>query len=870
MNLKPPSPLKVALIITRYSFLRFVNALNVKTKPKKGKTSGKRAGTPRKSKVLSFSTVLFTLMTLLYAGVLSYIFLTKVQVAAETHLVEKSGKIPVSINVHLSLNWFENDINKSNPELSGAERQKARRERCERESQNLRSTVRSEMGRDEFESKVTERYDFIVENYVQHGVQAFAEVEGTSINVSGLYKSKTPVVMSIMFKILGLLIVVVFSASLFSLLGIFGRDLSGENWTMEHLFGFPVSAKGLFASRIIEGAFTNFFGWVWQLPFYSVLFWLFVSPVLALPLALVVTICSNTFAACIAVVTETYLRRNMSVSTIKNMQAVFNILTIGFFYFTFYFMMATPIPRWFVGIADMIGYASIVIPPAVTPLVWSNGLYILPIMLYILGATVLITKVAMRIANAMVRNGLISTSLSTSAKRDHTTKPVRASFFTGIVKKELLLLLRDRSLFAQSIIVPILIFGFNLLLNKGMLAAAANNFKAACVTAFGVGVYASLFGPIRLVGSEKNAFWMLYSFPESVANTLFKKSLVWCTICAAITASALAFFSNYVHNIDVEHIGYSVLSIIGVLLICLIASGLAVISTDPFEQDENKQIRPQRMFLVMILAVLYGASFYADMPWVSFVIVVLLLALTLGFWQRAGAEVPYMLDPTYEPPPNIYLTDGLLAAFWFFAVQALTAVILTYAGQPVSVVYAISYFVGGAVSVMLMTGALLKRKVKNLAFELGLSFRKFHLGNFVLDLIRAEFLGLTCAILGVLYLIGIQQVEFIKDMLNTYKTQMGTFKDNFSTILLITVIMAPVFEEFIFRGLLFKSMLKTLGKSKAIFGSALLFALVHPMLSFLPVLLLGILAAYMYDRTKHLYAPIVVHATYNLVVVWVS
>ena len=45
-----------------------------------------------------------------------------------------------------------------------------------------------------------------------------------------------------------------------------------------------------------------------------------------------------------------------------------------------------------------------------------------------------------------------------------------------------------------------------------------------------------------------------------------------------------------------------------------------------------------------------------------------------------------------------------------------------------------------------------------------------------------------------------------------------------------------------------------------------LFAIVHPPISALPVFMLGLLAALVYERTRMLLAPMLVHAIYNAAV----
>jgi ABC-2 type transport system permease protein len=78
---------------------------------------------------------------------------------------------------------------------------------------------------------------------------------------------------------------------------------------------------------------------------------------------------------------------------------------------------------------------------------------------------------------------------------------------------------------------------------------------------------------------------------------------------------------------------------------------------------------------------------------------------------------------------------------------------------------------------------------------------------------------------------------------------------------------APLFEEFIFRGLIFGGLRRSLSPGAATLASAAIFAIVHPPLSIIPVFFLGVCAALVYERTKMLVAATLVHAFYNAVVI---
>ena len=82
----------------------------------------------------------------------------------------------------------------------------------------------------------------------------------------------------------------------------------------------------------------------------------------------------------------------------------------------------------------------------------------------------------------------------------------------------------------------------------------------------------------------------------------------------------------------------------------------------------------------------------------------------------------------------------------------------------------------------------------------------------------------------------------------------------------LAIAAAPVFEEFIFRGLVFGGLRRSFDPAVATLASAAIFAIVHPPMSVIPVFIMGVCAAVIYERTKVLAAPMTVHAVYNAAV----
>lgn len=83
-------------------------------------------------------------------------------------------------------------------------------------------------------------------------------------------------------------------------------------------------------------------------------------------------------------------------------------------------------------------------------------------------------------------------------------------------------------------------------------------------------------------------------------------------------------------------------------------------------------------------------------------------------------------------------------------------------------------------------------------------------------------------------------------------------------ILISTILIAPIAEEFVFRGLVYRRARAYRGVKWGIFLSALLFGIFHlNMVQGIFAFLLGLFFAWMYERTQTLIVPIVCHAAAN-------
>ncbi len=112
------------------------------------------------------------------------------------------------------------------------------------------------------------------------------------------------------------------------------------------------------------------------------------------------------------------------------------------------------------------------------------------------------------------------------------------------------------------------------------------------------------------------------------------------------------------------------------------------------------------------------------------------------------------------------------------------------------------------------------------------------------------------------WLTGVQpsEQELVKCFLDpAYSLGMRAF------LVFSVVVLAPVCEELIFRGIIFRGLAKKFPLFAAMLVSGFVFALVHiNAASFVAVWFLGVTFAWLYARTRTILAPMSMHAAFNL------
>jgi len=203
--------------------------------------------------------------------------------------------------------------------------------------------------------------------------------------------------------------------------------------------------------------------------------------------------------------------------------------------------------------------------------------------------------------------------------------------------------------------------------------------------------------------------------------------------------------------------------------------------------------------------------------------------------------------------------------------QGLTALLLSQIEMPIAVRLTLAYSIAGICVTALTLYTLWRHKVPELWTYLGFAAAK-HLSALQYlekSLVYGLVGGGLAAVGAAVYMHILSLVPSWETWKEDAENQSLLARSGHSLWLpVLAVIAAPLCEEFIFRGLLYRGLRRSLHPAFAILASAALFALVHPAVAVIPVFGLGIAAALCFERAGLLLAPIIAHMTYNTCVLF--
>ena len=644
-----------------------------------------------------------------------------------------------------------------------------------------------------------------------------------------------------------------------------------SSFDVEWLLGFPIKIKVIYFLKLIELSVFNGVGWALIFPIQVAFFWFegfrWTGPLIAFILTCFLNIVMGTFKIFKEIALKKFIKNLSHMKLIKSV-----LFIAGTFIFIFVYLSVTnPVPDNLLikAAGSVFGKIFFFLPSAlpvlaakfvkefykITALGFMSG-FELCLLVYAGGAAVA----------SVIGNGDIFEASLSGHRGKTALKVKRTKEGFKIFGRETLRLIRD-PLYSVQIFGPTLImffiFNYGSGSNSGLLSSGSERlpYITGAVAYFG-GAYMLLTSVLTVLASENPSVWMLYTFPKNIYSIIKDKIIFFMSFALLFCLLMLSFgiIKNGLYTPRMFFI--SLASLAGIPIFAFLAGGLAILGTDLFEKEKNRQVSPGQTFLLMFLMPIYGAGFLTGSLWIQCVVFVLVLAFALSSWDRAKEQLPYMLDPEMAPKQSITLSDGLFSAMLFFILQNLAFLPLIIGFKSDKALF-FSYNLAGLATVLIVFFNFRRMKIKVILEKTGLVIAPVK--KIILPVVL---LSVLAVLFAVVYLTYGSDIPYLKELLNKAGEKEGMTKGVLG--FLLVVLAAPLFEEFIFRGLIFKALREKKGFLFSAAASAVIFGIIHPQAGVIPVTMLGFCAAFAFESSGTLIAPVLVHLIYNLSITLLS
>ncbi len=645
-----------------------------------------------------------------------------------------------------------------------------------------------------------------------------------------------------------------------------GREIARPEWDLEWLATLPLPLPALTAARLVERTATNVTGLLTLGPFLSVLAWRCGYRLAAPLLAIGLTFALLFVVATIQTIVDTGLRLKLAPPRLRNLQAVISLvgtvplllaISMAMRDDTFVFQWAAALPSWTGFLPTSLAVRALAATTGTSAAVWSASLVME--VLALIGLGLLLLQHQLR--GGVVAAGIRERVAGRPPRSDRTAAGWERLWerLPAVQRRELLLLGRDRAFLVQTLLVPAITVAAQVVINArtNVFVGAVEHPATIAGVGFALAAYTLMFSAFQTLNAEGQALWILCCVPRSLESVLRQKASMWAAVALVYPGLAFALAVAVAGRVSTQFIVSAAVVLLGVPIFALIATALGVFGCDALATDVQRRVRPTYLYLYMALASLYAYAIYASTIWQRTATVVLSSLLAVALWQKARDQFDYLLDPSASPPSRVSVSDGLIAALMFFVLQALVVILLQLSDThlvPAEAIW-IAFCTAGAVSYGVMRLFYWRAGTAGVprVFGAGMSAAwSWGIAG-----------GVVASVGGFAYLETARALGFIPSMRATTGLTAWLLAS-------LAIAAAPVFEEFIFRGLIFGGLRRTLGPIAATLASAAIFAVVHPPMSVIPVFFMAICAGLVYERTKVLAAPMVVHALYNAAILTVQ
>lgn len=481
-----------------------------------------------------------------------------------------------------------------------------------------------------------------------------------------------------------------------------------------------------------------------------------------------------------------------------------------------------------------------------------------------------------------IRNGLSGAFASDSLPgrranraRDGVGKFGRDPLF----RKEYLWFVRDRSAIVQAFLIPLTVAAFQMFNMRILVQYAEDswNYLSGAAVFFGT-YFLWVLGPKSLT-SEGSALWIALTWPRGLESVLRAKAWLWSMISSALVVSILLaacwMFPDQSWKIALVGVGWFLFS-------RSMAQKSVTLVTVVSESGEAEKIPSGRRWAAQLGMLTFAIGIVTEQWNLAIVGIVYSWITAAAMWENLTARLPYLYDPWSEtlPPPPTLMHAMVAISIMVECAAIITAILLGFGGKEVlGAAQTIGYAVCAVGVSIGMSNFLSERGVDPVQIwcwrdapsdeqpEESLIHR-FVAANWqdVRWLAYGVGGGVLLGVAAHFYLEAIALVPAIGDTIQASRDQFAKIPELTFWYAVMAIGFAPFAEEYLFRGLLFRTLDRRWGGLKAVIGAAAFFAIYHPPTAWLPVAMVGATNCILFKKSKRLAPAILLHMTYNTVV----
>ena len=438
-----------------------------------------------------------------------------------------------------------------------------------------------------------------------------------------------------------------------------------------------------------------------------------------------------------------------------------------------------------------------------------------------------------------------------------------------LFRKELLWFKRDRGAVIQVILIPVSLAAFQLFNFRMALEHVLDawHWLSGAAVLFGT-YFLFILGPRSLV-SEGPALWIAWTWPRGMEELLKAKARLWSMLASGVVFLVLliagVLFPADWWRVALVGLGWFLFS-------HSLAQKAVTLVNKPSDSGEPEPVPRGRQWAASLGTFSFAIGVLTQQWSLAVVGVVFSWITAAAMWQNFRARLPFLYDPWSEKlprPPT--LMHAMVAISAMLEVMSLVIGLLVLGTGPghLEAGRSIGYAVTALIACICMSNWLSERGVKSKSVwtwhrpDPGLPSYPRMLGAGVL-------IGLALAGLAALYIKALMHFPDLAAPIMEAEEHLLQHPYQRWWLGFTAVICAPLAEEYLFRGLLYRALDREWGGWRAVLASAGFFAIYHPVTSWLPVAAVGVACALLFKHSRRLWPAVLLHTAYNAAVVfWV-